>query len=129
MSPLTPVEDAFFKCSNFEEAEKLTTSCINPEAMVGVHNSQGIYIKLSPSSKAFIGYTESELINQSPYDFFHPDDFQKILKSHAEVTVTKEVSRVAYSFLKKDGSYKQVATLSKTLKDKNAVEFILTFTF
>jgi PAS domain S-box-containing protein len=129
MSSLTPVKDAFFKCSNFEEAEKLTSSCVNPDAMVGIHNSQGIYIKLSPSLNPFIGYTKSELINQSPYDFFHPDDFQKVLKSHAEVTVTKEVSRVEYRLLKKDGSYKQVTTLSKTLKDENTEEFILTFTF
>jgi PAS domain S-box-containing protein len=129
MSSLTPVKDAFFKCSNFEEAEKLTSSCMNPDAMVGVHNSQGIYIKLSPSLMAFIGYTESELIDQSPYDFFHTDDFQKILKAHAEVTVTKEVSRVEYRLLKKDGSYKQVTTLSKTLKDENTEKFILTFTF
>jgi PAS domain S-box-containing protein len=129
MSSLTPIEDAFFKCSSFEEAEKLISRCVNPEAMIGFHNSQGIHIKSSPSVTEFVGYMESELSGQSAYDFFHPDDFQKILKSHAEVTVTKDVSRVDYRILKKDGSYKPVTTLSKTLKDQNAVEFILTFTF
>ena len=129
MSSLTPLEDAFFKCSAVEAAEELISSCVNPDAMVGFHNSQGIHIKSSPSVTEFIGYTEADLIGQSAYDYFHPDDFQKILKSHAAVTVTKEVNRVEYRMLKKDGSYKPVTTLSKTLKDQNEVECILTFTF
>ena len=97
--------------------------------MIGFHNSQGMYIKSSPSVKGFVGFAESDLTNQSAYDFFHPDDFQTVLKSHAAVTITKEVNRVEYRMLKKDGSYRQVTTLSKTLKGQNEVEFILTFTF
>ena len=129
MALLTRLEDAFFKCSNFEEAEMLIASCTDQEAMVGIHNTQGMYLKVSNSVTDFVGFVESDLTNESAYDFFHPDDFQKILKSHAEVTVTKDVSRVDYRILKKDGIYRLVTTLSKTLKDQNEVEFILTFTF
>ncbi|HAP69047.1 MAG TPA: hypothetical protein DCR04_04875 [Flavobacteriales bacterium] len=129
MSLPTTLETAFFQCSTIEEAENLINNCVTREAMVGFHNSQGIHIKSSPSVTEFVGYTEEDLMGQSAYDFFHPDDFQTILKSHAEVTVTKEVNRVEYRMLKKDGTYKHVSTLSKTLKDQNEVEFILTLTF
>ena len=64
------------------------TVCIldNAQDLIAFHEPvTGEYMKLSKSFCLSTGYTESELIGTNPYDYFHPDDIEKIKISHTKV--------------------------------------------
>ncbi|MGB1317307.1 MAG: PAS domain-containing protein, partial [Flavobacteriales bacterium] len=94
------LENAFLKCSSVGDAEKLLEKCKSGDIMVSLHDANAVYIRVSASSSELIGYAESELVGNSGYDYFHPDDFQAILKSHAKVTIKPEVDEVEYRIRK-----------------------------
>lgn len=126
---LVRYENEFLSVKSRDEAKKLMEGCQSSEVMISTHNPDGIYNDVSGSCKDFVGYTEKELIGTSPYDYFHPEDFQKILKSHAKITIRPEVDRVEYRIKQKDGSNKHVRSLSRQIKDPSGLEFILAITF
>ena len=123
------LENAYLTVKTKQEAEKLVDSCNTDSVMISMHSPDGKYSLASDTSEKLVGYTPKELKGQSPYDYFHADDFQAILKSHAKVTIRPEVDRVNYRIRLKDGSYKQVRSLSRQITDPNGFEFIFVITF
>lgn len=123
------LENAYLSVKTKQEAEKLIGSCNSDSIMISMHSPDGKYTLASDTSENLIGYTPKELKDQSPYDYFHAEDFQAILKSHAKVTIRPEVDRVNYRIRVKDGSYKRVRSLSRQITDPNGFEFIFVITF
>ena len=123
------MENAFLTTMTKAEAESLVRSCNAETVMFSTHNPDGIYNDVSDSCKKLIGYSLKDLIGTSPYDYFLPEDFQKILKSHAKVTIRPETDRVEYRIRTKDGSYQKVRSLSRQIKDPSGLEFIFVVTF
>lgn len=123
------LENAYLTVKTKQEAEKLVDLCNADSVMISMHSPDGRYSLASDTSEKLIGYTPKELKGQSPYDYFHPDDFQMILKSHAKVTIRPEVDRVNYRIRLKDGSYKRVRSLSRQITDPDGFEFIFVITF
>ena len=123
------MENAFLTTKTKAEAELLVRNCKVETAMFSTHNPDGVYNDVSDSCKRLIGYSPDELIGTSPYDYFLPEDFQKILKSHAKVTIRPEIDRVEYRIRSKDGSYQKVRSLSRQIKDPSGLEFIFVVTF
>lgn len=129
MEQFTALEQAFFKCQSKEAASILIRKYAGNQAMISLHDQQGIYLEASDSSNSFMNLAERELKETSAYDYFHPDDFQNILKSHAKVTVRPEVDQVDYRLKNGPNSYLKVETLSRRIVDKNGREYILALTF
>lgn len=123
------MEKAFLDARTKEDAKSLITSCDSSSVMFSTHNPDGIYNDVSKSCEKVYGYTAKELIGSSPYDYFHPEDFQKILKSHAKVTIRPEIDRVEYRVKQKDDGYIRVRSLSRQIKDPSGLEFIFVVTF
>jgi len=136
-NPLTPnlmerfnkLEEDFFKCKTADEAKALVSTCNSAEALISLHDRQGVYLAVSPSSLSFFGYLPEELIGNSAYDYFNPEDFQTIVKSHARVNVKQDVDSVDYRIITKSGNHIKVCTLSKPMTDSDGTELILTITF
>lgn len=122
-------ENLFLSIRSKKEADELVLESADSQVMVSTHNPDGIYNDVSGNSEKVIGYKRKELLGTSPYDYFHPDDFQKILKSHAKVTIRPEIDKVEYRVKQKDGSDKKVRSLSRQVKDPSGLEFILVITF
>ena len=122
-------EEAFTDVRTKAEAVELMANCENPDVMVSTHDPDGRYNAVSETCKTLIGYTKKELIGQSSYDYFHPEDFQTILKSHAKVTIRPEIDRVDYRIRRPDGTYEPLTSLSRQIKDPSGLEFILVLTF
>ena len=129
MQKFKDVEQAFFNCQDKGCASSLVRAYTGNEALVSLHNTQGIYLEISDSSKDIMGLTEAELIGTSAYDYFHPDDFQNVLKSHARITIRPDVGQVSYRLYNGANGYIKVDTLSKKVSSKSGEEFILAFTF
>lgn len=122
-------EEDFFKCKTADDARTLLSTCDSDKALISLHDRQGVYLAASPSSVSFFGYLPEELIGNSAYDYFNPEDFQTIVKSHARVNVKQDVDNVDYRLIPKNGNHIKVCTLSKPIIDTNGTELILAITF
>lgn len=71
-----------------------------------VHSQNGQYEYVTASLKEVLGY--------SPYDFFHPDDKERIRREGHEPALQGQITqaRIEYSFKKKDDSYLWLETLT-----------------
>jgi PAS domain S-box-containing protein len=128
MKLLSQLEIDFYKCPNTEEARLLLEECKLDDVLVSIHDLQGKYVDVSSSSEILLGYTKQELIGNSAYDYFHPQDFQNILTTHAKVTIRPEVERVEYRLRKADNEYLEVYTMSRQLKGSSGEDGILALT-
>ena len=121
-------EQQFLNCTSIEEAEQLVADCSSGDVMVSIHDTAGNYEMVSESSKSFLQYEPNELVGNSAYDYFLPEDFQAILKSHAKVTIRPEIDKVKYRIITKTKDTFSVYTQSRQIKDPSGKEFILAFT-
>lgn len=128
MKNLSELEIDFYKCPDVHKAKLLVQECIGMDAIISIHDLQGIYVDVSSNCKLLVGYYPKDLIGNSAYDYFHPEDFKSTLTSHAKVTIRPEVDRVEYRLRKADGQYIAVYTLSRQLKSAVGVDLILALT-
>ena len=123
------LEARFFQCTSLDDALEIVRSCGIENGMISIHNPQGEYTAVSESSTAFAGRKPKELISNSAYDYFHPEDFQTILKSHAKITIRPDVDKVEYRLRMPNGDFKEVCSLSRQVREQNGLEFLLALTF
>ncbi|MBD3382729.1 MAG: PAS domain S-box protein [candidate division Zixibacteria bacterium] len=90
--------------------------------MVSTHSATGEYLYVSPACRQLLGYEPDELIGHSAYEFFHPDDFEKIQNSHHTILEKPEAFQVQYRIRKKDGSYIWFETSSSMMRDEESGE-------
>ncbi|AOP35660.1 histidine kinase [Leptospira tipperaryensis] len=99
----------------------------SPE-LICYHKPDGTYIYVSPIVTSMLGYQPEELIGRNPYDFFNPLDKERIFKnSHEPIQKGSSFGHIEYQFLKKDGRYVWLQTISQpVLNEKKEVTGILT---
>ena len=102
----------------------------NARDLICIHNTDGSYMFVSPSIEEITGFKAKDLIGKSPYEFIHPDDIEGVRNRHKNI-VDKQPpnSYYAYRFLKKNGDYVWVETISKLFFDEYEISHkILTST-
>lgn len=101
-----------------DEFYKLCLSYSNE--LICLHEPNGSYIYVSPSSEAIVGYSAKELIGKNPYNYFHEDDKTYIeKKGHLPALEGKDDSITEYRFIKKDGSLVWLESKTITIKGDN----------
>lgn len=97
----------------------------NSRDLVCIHRIDGTYIYLSPAVKEILGYTPDELEGKNPYDFFHPDDIDKIRDdSHMKAVSGDLENKIEYRMLAKDGSYVWLETVTRLIDDQSDLKII-----
>ncbi len=74
---------------------------------VAVHDSQTRYLFVAPSIKDIAGYEPEELLGKPSFDFYHPDDMDKV-KNFREGNISGSSdpsNTITIRYRKKDGSY------------------------
>ena len=90
------------------------------------HLNDGTITYVSNTAEKITGYTPEELLQKNPYDFFHPNDVDKVQKQHLNILDNKN-EIITFRFKKKSGKYIWLETYSKTILDnKNNVVGIQT---
>lgn len=89
----------------------------NSTDMISQHTPEGIYLYASPACRRLLGYEPEDLIGQSAYEFFHPDDLGEIRKTHGAILDSPEPYTVAYRIRRKDGQYIWFETTCRTIQD------------
>ena len=87
--------------------------------LVCLHQPDGTYEYVSPSVKDILGYMPEELIGKNPYDFFHPEDLEKVEKeSHQKANEGEQVPSIQYRIRKKDGTYLWFETATEPIENE-----------
>ncbi len=74
--------------------------------LICLHQPDGTFEFVSPSSTALLGYTPEYLRGKTPYDFIHPEDVaEHVAESHRVVLEKKRSAHTTYRFRRADGSY------------------------
>jgi len=89
----------------------------NATDMISRHSPDGIYRYASPACNTLLGYRPGELIGRNAYEFFHPDDFDAIHRSHTTALETRQTTTVAYRIRRCDDSFVWVETTSRSVLD------------
>ena len=101
-----------------ESEERYRLLAENTNDLVCLHEPDGRYVYVSPSSEILLGYHYKELIGQYPYELFHPEDCALIQESHNQVLNQQPIT-VTHRIRHKSGHYIWFETLSKSIKDIN----------
>ncbi|MBN1220102.1 MAG: PAS domain S-box protein [Anaerolineae bacterium] len=101
-----------------EELYRLITE--NTSNLICLHHPDTRYSYVSPSIESMLGYKPEELLGLSPYDFFHPEDVEWILKpSHQKVKADKQEDAVEFRYRAKDGRYHWLESTIKPVLNPN----------
>ena len=86
----------------------------NSSDLVCMHELDGRYQWVSPSSTGMIGWTPEELLGTDPYALFHPEDAERIRReSHAPLLDGTLHNVIAYRLRRKDGTFIWLETVNK----------------
>ncbi len=75
----------------------------------------GLRRYVSPAAERVLGYRPSELLNGSPRDLVHPEDWPRVAASMSEVRTDGHAPPISYRLRRKDGLYIWVETQSERL--------------
>ena len=90
----------------------------NSKDIVCLHKIDGTYLYVSPSITRLMGYLPEQLLGNTPFEYFHPDDFNQPPSKTGNLR--KFTSRnMQYRFRKKDGSYLWLETTTQPIYGKN----------
>ena len=97
-----------------EERYKLLAE--NMRDLVCLHDLDGKYTYVSPSSETLLGYTPAEMLGRSPYDFIHPEDVERLRdEAHPRLLKGETGIIVEYRMLRKTGEYCWFETMAQTV--------------
>ncbi|MEG4573992.1 response regulator [Microcoleus sp. N3A4] len=105
-----------------ESEDRYRLMAENSTDMITRHNPKGVFLYVSPASRALLGYEPSELIGRVPNDYFHPDDLETIAKAHWKVLALPVTYTVSYRIRRKDGKYIWFETTGRTIGDPETGE-------
>lgn len=101
----------------------------NTNDLVCLHDLNMHFIYVSPSIKALMGYTPESLIDKTPMDFAHPDDFKRIKTNlYSFIYEKNTTSRIEYRCLNSNGEYIWLETDAKIVYENGIPTKIQTST-
>ncbi|TVQ07033.1 MAG: EAL domain-containing protein [Leptolyngbya sp. DLM2.Bin27] len=100
---------------NSEAQLRLITD--NMSDLVCLHRPDGTYTYISPSCEGILGFTAAELISQTPYDLFHPDDCDYLQQTSHQPALQGSAVASTYRIRRKNGAYIWLETLTKPIFD------------
>lgn len=85
--------------------------------LIGLHDPDGNHIWISPSVEKLLGYTQKEMVGRNAYQFFHPEDLERIRSQSHNVALAGKPVRITYRSRRKDGTYIWLETLTSPVFD------------
>ena len=90
----------------------------NMNDLVCLHDLKGRSLYISPSCETLLGYPYTELIQENPYPFFHPDDRDRVYRE-VRAAIQKVVPvPITYRIRHKNGHYIWFETLIKAIVNR-----------
>jgi two-component system sensor kinase FixL len=77
----------------------------NSTDMIARHTSEGTYLYISPACITLLGYSSEELIGKRCYDYFHPQDLEKVQDLQNSLDPEANHYTITYRFRRKDNNH------------------------
>lgn len=91
----------------------------NIHDLVCLHNLEGRYLYVSPSSYALLGYAPEQLVGKSPYDFIHPEELVCVRDdTHAQLLEGSNNLTVNYRIRRSSGDYVWLESMAQIVRDE-----------
>ena len=96
----------------------------NSSDMISRHDSQGVFLYVSPACSTIMGYEPEELIGRQVLPFIHPGDSENLLKLLNSSKWDDPIVAIQYRAKHKIGEYVWLETTARVIYDQenNAVE-------
>ncbi len=88
--------------------------------MISQQSPEGVYRYVSPACRMLLGYEIEEMIGQSMYNYFHPEDLEAIQELHSVTQKWPPEFTVTYRARRKDGHYIWLETTCQTITDPSS---------
>lgn len=98
-----------------ESEERYRFLAENINDLVCLHNPEGQFIYVSSSCENLLGYRFDELVGQDPYQFFHPEDRDRIRQEAHLIALSNQPKPITYRMRHKSGHYIWFETLTKPI--------------
>lgn len=93
--------------------------------LIAILDEKSIYKYVSPTSTNILGITPEELVGQSPFEFIHPDDKEKVMRSLSAITTQKRVRVEPFRFQNKEGEWRWIESVFTNLINDPSVKGIV----
>jgi diguanylate cyclase (GGDEF)-like protein/PAS domain S-box-containing protein len=90
----------------------------NMSDLICLHDLDGTFTYVSPSSKTLFGYEPHELLGKSPFDFVHPDDLAFVKSQTRQTLEGKTPKPFLQRCRRKDGSYIWIEMFNQPVLDQ-----------
>ena len=88
--------------------------------LVCLHDLEGRYVYVSPSSLTALGFSPEELVGKTPFDFIHAEEVTCVREeTYARLSKGEPELTIDYRMRKKSGEYVWLETMAQILEDKN----------
>ncbi|MDQ3913159.1 MAG: PAS domain S-box protein, partial [Actinomycetota bacterium] len=87
--------------------------------LICLHEPEGRFLYVSPSSRRLLGYEPQELVGKDPYELIHPEDAGRIrYGTCTNASEGEDAASVTYRIRKKSGEYAWFETLTEGIFDE-----------
>ncbi len=93
----------------------------NTVDLVCLHNLDTSFQYVSPSIKKLLGYTPEELIGESPLDYVHPEDLERVQNGYLDFVAEKEDVSVEARFINRTGEYIWLEIKANLVKEDGVI--------
>ena len=100
------VTDLIVKRRNIEEHKYFSKLFLHSKDLICIANTNGFFKKVNPAFQDCLGWDLDELLNNSFFDFIHPDDIQISMKELQKLGQGQETINFTHRFITKSGDYK-----------------------
>ncbi len=104
-----------------ESEERFRLLAQNSTDMISRHDTEGVYLYVSPASSTLLGYAPEELNGHSCFEFIHPDYVDAVRQS---LKLARDSFRSEYRIRRKDGGYVWLETTNRVIRGPETHEIL-----
>ncbi len=95
--------------------------------LICMHKPDGTMTYVSPSIREMLGFSPSDFLDHSPYEFIHKEDKTRIYNEIHDPVIKGKASKCigTLRMRKADGSYLWLETITQSIKSGNKIESML----
>ena len=99
-----------------ENEERFRLLAENSTDMISRHTPEGIYLYASPACEKLFGYSATEMVGRSAFDFILTEDFPAVEESRSKITSHDVATTIVYRAKRKDNKTIWIETTSHSVR-------------
>src|SRR6478736_870382 len=99
-----------------ENEERFRLLAENSTDMISRHTPEGIYLYASPACEKLFGYSATEMVGRSAFDFILTEDFHAVEESRSKITSHDVATTIVYRAKRKDNKTIWIETTSHSVR-------------